>query len=129
MTNTTSSFRKFVRTAAPVLAGSALALTAVVATPASAGAATTGTRVTQATAVSAPATAQVSSCFANRERVPYYSWPVWRDHGQLPLQGWAASGQGIYWYGTTFINGYAYVIGTLWGGPGDMMMPQMYLRC
>lgn len=128
MTTPGITLKKIVRTAAPALAGGAIALTAVVGSAAPANAAPPALTTTVAKTTPA-ATPQVTSCFADRDRVPYYSWPDWRDRGQVNFKGWAGRGQGIYWYGTTFVNGYAYVVGTLWGGPSNMMMPRMYLRC
>jgi hypothetical protein len=117
-----ANLKKFTHRAGALVAGAALATgLAVLSTPAQAS--TTG----HSTGV--VATPQVSSCFAARPDVPYYSWPAWRDRGVVTYLGKVGQGQGIYWYGTTYVNGYAYVIGTLWGGPGDVMMPKIYLNC
>jgi len=117
MNTSGNTFTKIIRTAAPVLAGAAVALT---------GAAATATAAPSSQA--APATTQ-ASCFAARSDVPYYSWPAWRDRNTITYLGKVGQGQGLYWYGTTFVNGFAYRIGTLWGGPGDVMLPGIYMNC
>jgi hypothetical protein len=122
MNTSGNTLKKLIRTAAPVLAGAAIALTGAAATANAAAS-------SQASTVPAPASTQVTSCFAARPDVPYYSWPAWRDRGAVTYLGKVGQGQGLYWYGTTFINGYAYRIGTLWGGPGDVMLPGIYMNC
>jgi hypothetical protein len=116
-----NTLKKLVRTAAPVLAGAALALTGAAATADAAPA-------PEPTAVSAFGP-QVSSCFANRNDVPFYSYLAWANYREIIYDGKIGQGQGLYWTGVTTVNGYTYVVGNLWGGPRDVMIPKMYMNC
>ncbi len=121
-----NTLKKIVRTAAPLLAGGAVALTAFAGT---ANATTTSAPAQQPATAAAPAGPQVSSCFAARNDVPFYSYLAWANYREIIYDGKIGQGQGLYWTGVTTVNGYTYVVGNLWGGPTDVMIPKMYMNC
>lgn len=122
--------QKLIRTTAPVVAGGVFTLSALTGAVGTANAATTSEAVPQAsTAAAKPAGPQVASCFANRNGVPFYSYLAWANYHEISYSGTIGQGQGLFWTGVTQVNGYTYVVGNLYGGATNVMIPGMYMNC
>jgi hypothetical protein len=126
VTNQANILKKIIRTAAPAAAGGVIALTALAgAAPANAAPIEPATP----SAAGKAASPQVASCFANRNGVPWYSYLAWANYHEISYGGTINQGQGLWWYRVTTVNGYTYVVGDLYGGRTDVMIPAMYMNC